>query len=42
MTGPVLAKIYLGKITNWNDPAIKKLNQGMNLPEHGDHGRPPL
>ena len=32
MTGSVLAKIYMGKITNWNDPAIKKLNQGKNLP----------
>ncbi len=32
MSGPVLAKIYLGKITNWDDPAIKKLNPGKNLP----------
>jgi phosphate transport system substrate-binding protein len=32
MTGPVLAKIYMGKITNWDDPAIKKLNSGANLP----------
>jgi phosphate transport system substrate-binding protein len=32
MTGPVLAKIYMGKITSWNDPAIKKLNKGKNLP----------
>ena len=24
--GPTLADIYLGKITNWNDPAIKALN----------------
>jgi phosphate transport system substrate-binding protein len=32
MTGPVLAKIYLGKITKWNDRAIKKLNPGRNLP----------
>ncbi len=32
MSGPVLAKIYLGKITKWNDPAIKKLNKGRNLP----------
>ena len=31
-TGPVLADIYLGKITKWNDPAIKKLNPGVNLP----------
>jgi phosphate transport system substrate-binding protein len=27
-----LAGIYLGKITNWNDPAIAKLNPGMTLP----------
>lgn len=32
MTGAVLAKIYLGQITRWNDPAIKKLNPGANLP----------
>jgi phosphate transport system substrate-binding protein len=32
MSGPVLAKIYLGQITNWDDPAIKKLNPGKNLP----------
>ena len=32
LTGAVLADIYLGKITTWNDPAITKLNQGVNLP----------
>jgi phosphate transport system substrate-binding protein len=32
MTGPVLAQIYLGKITKWNAKAIKKLNKGKNLP----------
>jgi phosphate transport system substrate-binding protein len=32
MTGPVLAQIYLGKIKKWNAPAIKKLNEGKNLP----------
>jgi phosphate transport system substrate-binding protein len=31
-TGPVLADIFLGKITKWNDPAIAKLNPGMHLP----------
>ena len=31
-TGPVLADIYLGKITKWNDPAITKLNPGVSLP----------
>jgi phosphate transport system substrate-binding protein len=28
----VLADIYLGKITKWNDPAIAKLNPGAKLP----------
>lgn len=32
LTGPVLADIYLGKITKWNDPAIAKLNPGLTLP----------
>jgi phosphate transport system substrate-binding protein len=32
MTGPVLAKIFMGNITSWNDPAIAKLNKGVNLP----------
>jgi phosphate transport system substrate-binding protein len=32
MTGQVLAKIYMGKITKWNAKAIKKLNKGKNLP----------
>jgi phosphate transport system substrate-binding protein len=31
-TGPVLADIFLGKITKWNDPAIAKLNTGVTLP----------
>ena len=31
-TGPLLADIYLGKITKWNDPAIAKLNPGAKLP----------
>lgn len=31
-TGPVLADIYRGKITKWNDPAIAKLNPGAKLP----------
>jgi len=30
--GPVLADIFLGKITKWNDPAIAKLNSGVKLP----------
>jgi len=32
LTGTVLANIYLGNITNWNDPAIKQLNRGLALP----------
>lgn len=32
LTGPILADIYLGKITKWNDPAIEKLNPGLKLP----------
>jgi phosphate transport system substrate-binding protein len=31
-SGPVLADIYLGKITKWNDAAIAKLNPGVTLP----------
>ena len=33
LTGALLADIYLGKITKWNDPAIAKLNPGLNLPD---------
>ena len=32
MTGTVLAEIYTGKITKWDDPAIAKLNPGVKLP----------
>ena len=32
LTGPVLADIFLGKITAWNDPAIAELNPGATLP----------
>ena len=32
LTGPVLADIYLGKITEWNNPAIAALNPGVKLP----------
>lgn len=31
-SGVVLADIYLGKIKKWNDPAIVRLNAGVNLP----------
>jgi phosphate transport system substrate-binding protein len=33
LTGPVLADIYLGKITKWNDKAITSLNPGLSLPD---------
>jgi phosphate transport system substrate-binding protein len=33
LTGPVIANIFNGRITNWNDPAIKKLNKGKSLPD---------
>jgi phosphate transport system substrate-binding protein len=32
LSGDVLAKIYMGKITKWNDPAIASLNSGVTLP----------
>ena len=32
LSGPVLANIYLGKVTQWNDPSIAALNPGANLP----------
>ena len=32
LTGPVLAAIFLGQITHWNDSAITTLNPGINLP----------
>jgi phosphate transport system substrate-binding protein len=31
-TGPLLADIFLGKITRWNDPQIAAINQGVTLP----------
>jgi phosphate ABC transporter phosphate-binding protein len=32
-TGPVLADIFLGKITRFNDPALEALNPGVSLPD---------
>jgi phosphate transport system substrate-binding protein len=32
-TGPLLADIYLGKVTKWNDPALTALNPGLALPD---------
>lgn len=33
LSGAVLADIYLGKITKWNDPAVKALNPTLALPD---------
>jgi phosphate ABC transporter phosphate-binding protein len=32
LTGQILADIYQGTITNWNDPAIQAINQNVTLP----------
>jgi len=32
MSGPVIADIFLGRITRWNDPALKALNPDAQLP----------
>jgi phosphate transport system substrate-binding protein len=34
LTGEVLARIYLGQITQWDAPEIKALNPGLALPGH--------
>jgi phosphate transport system substrate-binding protein len=33
LNGEVLAEIYLGTITKWNDPKIVALNEGVTLPD---------
>ena len=33
LDGPTLAKIFMGEIAKWNDPALKKLNPKLNLPD---------
>jgi phosphate transport system substrate-binding protein len=33
LTGAVIADIFLGKIANWNHPAIAALNAGLSLPD---------
>jgi phosphate transport system substrate-binding protein len=33
LSGDVIAKMFMGQITNWNDPAIKALNPGATLPD---------
>ena len=32
ITGPVMAEVFLGNITKWNDPKLTALNPGKNLP----------
>jgi phosphate transport system substrate-binding protein len=32
LDGPTIARIYLGEITKWNDPAIAALNDGSSFP----------
>ena len=32
LDGKTLADIFMGKVSRWNDPAIKALNPGVNLP----------
>ncbi len=41
-SGDVIADIYLGKITKWNDARIAKDNPGVNLPGQCDPSRLPL
>ena len=38
----VLADIFLGRITHWNDARIAKDNPGASLPDREDRCRPPL
>jgi len=33
LSGPVIAQIFLGIVTKWNAPAIRKLNPGLTLPD---------
>jgi len=33
LTGPVIAQIFMGNITSWNDPAIANTNPGTSLPD---------
>ena len=34
LSGPVIADIFLGKITKWNDPKIQTMNPGVSLPSN--------
>ena len=33
VTGPVLAEMFMGKISKWNDPKLEALNPGKTLPD---------
>ena len=33
ITGPVLAEVFMGNITKWNDPKLQALNPGKKLPD---------
>jgi len=37
LTGPVIAEIFMGKITKWNDPKIKESNPDLDLPAESMH-----
>ena len=39
VTGPILADIYLGKVTNWNDARLRRINPGAEPPRPQDHAR---
>ena len=32
LTGPIIANVFLGQVKYWDDPAIKQINSGANLP----------
>jgi len=32
LNGPIIADIFMGKITKWDDPKIKEINSGLELP----------
>jgi phosphate transport system substrate-binding protein len=37
LTGPVIARIFLGQITSWHDSAVTALNPGLSLPDAPIH-----
>ncbi len=42
LDAPTIAKIFSGKVTTWNDPAITALNDGVKLPATKIQAVPPL